>query len=328
MSARSAPGDLAHAPVYISGWGSFHPPDQLTNATLAARMETSESWIIEHLGIETRCVAGPDDTASSMGAQALRSAIERADCAPSDISTVISATSSDVIDMPSTASRVAAEVGIDAFTFDVRAACSGWLVGLELARGLLLTGRSSHVAVCAAEQITLDVDPDDRHTAVFFGDGAAATVVQLAPPPEGLELVDLDWSADNGAHDAVVVPHRGYFRMDARRTRRWVEGAIADMADAMLARNGLRGPDLRALVCHQANLRLLEWVAERLEVPEDRHWHNVEWAGNTIAAGAPSALSEGLDQAQGDLRAGDPFLLVTVGSGLNVAAALLRWAGS
>lgn len=319
---------LRDEPVYLSGWGSFHPRGQLTNADIAARLPTSAEWISQHIGIESRCVVGPDDTASSMGARALSDAMGRAGCRAEDVGALISATSFDVFDMPSTASRIAAHTGIDAFTFDIRAACSGWLVGIELARGMLLTGRATHVAVCAAEQVTLDVDPDDRATVVFFGDAAAAAIVQSERPERGLELVDFQWAADNAAHDAVVVPHHGYFTMDARRTRAWVERAIAKQAAEILGRNGLVGSDLRALVCHQANLRLLEWVADRLGVPADRHWHNVEWAGNTSAAGAPSTLAQGLDMTDKELEPGDLFLVVTVGSGLNVAAALLRWVGA
>lgn len=314
-------------PVYLSGWGSFHPSGQLTNQDIADRLDTSVEWISRHIGIESRCVAGPEDTASSMGARALSDAIAQAGCRPQDVGAVISATSFDVFDMPSTASRIAAHTGIEAFTFDVRAACSGWLVGIELARGLLHSGRASHVAVCAAEQVTLDVDPDDRATVVFFGDAAAAAIVQSQRPDRGLEVVDFEWGADNAAHDAVVVPHGGYFTMDARRTRTWVEQAIESQATEILERNGLSGADLRALVCHQANLRLLEWVSGRLGVPASRHWHNVEWAGNTSAAGAPSTLAQGLDNAEPELEPGDLFLVVTVGSGLNVAAALLRWMG-
>lgn len=320
--------EASATPVYISGWASFHPEGELTNHDLASRLDTSEAWISQHIGIETRRVAGEADTACSMGASALGRAIRRAGCVPADIDTVISATSADTIDMPPTAARMANELGINsAFGFDVRAACSGWVVALELARGLLVTGRAERAAVCAAEHITLAIDPDDRESVVFFGDAAAATVVQLERPKQGLELVDVDWSADNSAHDAVVIPRLGYFRMDAKRTRIWVETAIAETAEAMFKRHDIAAPDLRALVCHQANLRLLEWVSDRLGVPAERHWHNVEWAGNTSAAGAPSTLAEGLDEAEGQLEPGDLFLLITVGSGLNVAAALLRWVG-
>ena len=126
-------------------------------------------------------------------------------------------------------------------------------------------------------------------------------------------------------HSAVEMPYAGWFRMDAARTRIWVEAAIAKMAQELLDRADVSVADVRVLVCHQANLRLIERIAADLGVPADRHWHNVEWAGNTASAGAPSALIHGLSQHQGDLEDGDLILMVTVGAGLNVIGALLRW---
>lgn len=314
-------------PVFISGWGSFHPTSELTNAELCHRLDTSEDWIDDHVGISSRRVAGPQESAGSMGAAALEVAIASAGCGRSEIDVVVSGTSFDAYDMPSTATRIAAHLNLDAFTFNVGAACSGWLVGLELARAMIQSGQASKVAVCATEHVTPHIDPHDRATVVFFGDAAAAAIVQGSRPVAGLEMIDAEWESDNRAYDAVTLPNGGFFAMDARRTRRWVESALVETSSRVLKRNGLEGVDLRALVCHQANLRLLEWVAVELGVPERRHWHNVEWAGNTSAAGAPTSLFEGIERERDDLRDGDPMLVVTVGAGLNVAAALLRWVG-
>lgn len=317
---------LSGAPAYLSGWGSYHPAGRLTNADLVERLDTDHAWLEDRIGInERRVVVDGRDTVASMGAEAVRRAAHRAGCDLADIDTLICGTSFDEMDMPAAAARIAADLHCDAFTFDVRAACSGWLIGVEVARTFLSSGRARRVAVCASERTTLGVDPHDRSTVVFFGDAAAAAIVQDQQPAAGLELADIAWRSDNEEHSTVVLPRDGFFWMDSRRTRAWVEKAIVELAGEVMGRNGLVGSDLAGVVFHQANLRLLEWAADRLYVPPDRHWHNVEWAGNTSAAGAPSVLAEALDRHSHELRPGDLVLVATVGSGLNVVAALFRW---
>ncbi len=310
--------------VYLSGWAAHHPEGRLTNDELVATLATSHHWIESRIGIIERRIAG-DETVAQLGAAACRDALTSAGAAVDDIDLLIAAASFDDHDMPAAAARIASELDATAFTFDVRAACSGWLVGVELAAALLETGRARQVLVCAAEKTTIGVDPTDRATRPFFGDAAGATVVTGTRPRRGLELVEVRSFADNAEHEAVRIPRSGWFEMDGPRTRDWVEAHIARLSGELLEAHGLTAADLAGLVCHQANLRLLERVAADLGVPPERHWHNVEWAGNTSAAGAPTSLAAGLDAHAADLRDGDPILVVTVGAGLNVVAALFRW---
>jgi 3-oxoacyl-[acyl-carrier-protein] synthase-3 len=311
--------------VYLAGWAAHHPEGRLTNDDLVTSLDTTHEWLESRIGILERRIAADDETVAAMGAASVRGAAAGAGLDVGAIDLVISASSFDDHDMPASAARIAALLDSDAFTFDVRAACSGWLVGVEVAAAFLETGRASHVAVCATEKTSLSIDPTDRGTRPFFGDAAGATIVQSERPAQGLEVIDIRRWADNSAHDAVLIPNRGWFQMDGPRTRTWVEGAIAEVAKGLLDDHGLVAADLRGLVCHQANLRLIERVATDLGVPPERHWHNVEWAGNTSAAGAPTSLAAGLDANRADLRPGDPILVVTVGAGLNVVGSLLRW---
>lgn len=317
--------DLRTGPAYLVGWGAHHPKGRLSNDELVARVDTSHEWLDEKVGIDERRVAGPGDTSAGLGATALELALTGAGATASDLDLIVASHSVDDFEIPALAARIAYLVGSAAFGFDVGAACSGWLVGLDVADAMLATGRATTVAVVAAERATLGAHPDDRASVVFFGDGAGAAILRRSPPARGLEVVDrIHWS-DNREHAAVTQTRGGYFAMDATVTRTWVERAMVDAARALLDRNQLTPPEVRGLVGHQANLRLLERFAAALGVAPERHWHNVEWAGNTFSAGAPSALAEALDREAPELRDGDPILVVTVGAGLNVMATLLRW---
>lgn len=311
--------------VFLSGWAAHHPEGRLTNDDLVARLDTTHEWLEAHIGILERRKAAPEQTLAQLTAPSAAEAIERAGLQASDIDTIVGTASYDDVNLPALAARVGDLIGCQGHAFDVKAACSGWMVGLDVAESFLLGGKAERVLVCAAEKSDIGVDPTDRSSLPFFGDAAASAVVQLERPAEGLEVLDvLRWS-DNSMHDAVEIPYGGWFRMDAARTRTWVEAAIAKISQELLDRAGVGVADLRALVCHQANLRLIERIAADLGVPEERHWHNVTWAGNTASAGAPTALFEGIEEHRSELRDGDLILVVTVGAGLNVIGALLRW---
>ncbi|HEY4375906.1 MAG TPA: 3-oxoacyl-[acyl-carrier-protein] synthase III C-terminal domain-containing protein, partial [Acidimicrobiales bacterium] len=162
---------------------------------------------------------------------------------------------------------------------------------------------------------------------VFLGDSSGAAILQSERPARGLEVLDLTWRADNAHHAEVVLPRDGFFHMDGPKAKAWVQPALLSTAHELLERNGATPADLRGLVCHQANLRLLEWFADTLGVSADRHWHDVEWAGNTFASGAATSLAGGLEREADQLVPGDLVLAVTVGAGHNVVGALLRWVG-
>jgi 3-oxoacyl-[acyl-carrier-protein] synthase-3 len=311
--------------VFLSGWGTYHPEGRLTNHDLVERLDTTLEWLDAHIGISERRKAAPDEPVAALSATAAALAIEHAGIAPADLDLIIGVTSYDDFMVPASGARVGALIGSDAHAFDVKAACSGWMVGLDVAESFLQTGKATRALVCAAEKSDLGVDPTDRTSLPFFGDAGAAAIVQLERPAVGLEVLDVRRASENAMHDAVEVPYAGWFRMDAGRTRVWVESAIASLLDELLGAAGIGVADLRAFVCHQANLRLIERVADDLGVAPERHWHNVAWAGNTASAGAPTALFQGIEANRDQLVDGDLIAVVTVGSGLNVIGALLRW---
>lgn len=311
--------------VYLSGLSAYHPEGRLTNDHLVATLDTSHEWLDTKIGIRERRAAADHETVAQMATTASRQALAAAGIEANDLDLIIGTASYDDFALPALGARVGNELGTSAYAFDVKAACSGWMVGIDTAAAYLGTGRAHRALVCAAEKSALGVDPLDRNSRPFFGDAAAAAIVQIERPPQGLEVIIVRRASDNAEHDAVEIPYAGWFRMDAGRTRIWVEKAIDTMARDLLAAGGLGAADLRALVCHQANLRLLERLATSLGVDPERHWHNVEWAGNTASAGAPTALAEGLHANRDHLADGDPILVITVGAGLNVIGALLRW---
>lgn len=311
--------------IYLSGWGAYHPEGRLTNDDLVEQLDTSHEWLDTHIGISERRKARPDEAVAEMSANASRMALERAGIGPDDLDLIVGVTSYDDYVAPASGARVGNLIGSQAHAFDVKAACSGWMVGLDVADSFLRTDKATRALVCSAEKSGIGVNPQDRTTWPFFGDAAGAAIVQTERPDRGLEVLTIKRGSDNSLHDAVEFPYGGWFRMDAPRTRVWVEAAMASMAGDLLEEIGAEIGDLRAFVAHQANLRLIERIAKDLGVDPEKHWHNVSWAGNTASAGAPTALFGGLEKHEQDLKDGDLILVVTVGSGLNVLGLALRW---
>ena len=311
--------------VYLSGWGSYHPAERLTNADLITQIDSSHEWLESRIGILERRKASAGETAAMMGTNAARAALDMAAIPPDELDLMVGATSYDDMQVPALSARIGNQLQTNAHAFDVRAACSGWLVGLDVARSFIQAGTSSRVLVTAVEHSDGWLEPGGRSGLTYFGDGAASAVVQLDRPETGLEVLSMHRASDNSLHHAVEVPSFGYFRTDAALTRSWVEPAVAKVAHQILDEAGCSVADLRAMVCHQANLRLIEQIASDMGVHPDKHWHNVEWAGNLASAGAPSALFEGIEANRSSLKDGDLILVVTVGAGLNVVGALLRW---
>lgn len=311
--------------LYLSGWGVYHPEGRLTNDDLVARLDTTHDWLESKVGILERRRAAPDETIADMGEIVARAALEQAGVHADDLDLVVGATSYDDMVVPASACRIGDRIATPAHAFDVKSACSGWLIGLDVADAFLSTGRADRALILAGEKSEVGVDPTDREGMTYFGDASVAGVVTRDRPAVGLEVLRLARSTNCSFHDAVEVPTGGWFRTDANRTRGWVVQAVAAMADELLTGAGLTPADLRALVCHQANLRLIEYIAASLDIEPDRHWHNVEWAGNTASAGAPSALFDGIAANRDSLRDGDLIMMITVGAGLNAMGTLLRW---
>jgi 3-oxoacyl-[acyl-carrier-protein] synthase-3 len=326
--------------VVISAIAHFVPPTALRNAELAARLGVTEDWIVERTGIRERRVAqagGTSDLIVPAAEKCLRDARARA----ADVDCVIVGTITPDHLTPATAVTVIRLLGATvAWGFDLSAACSGFLYGLVTAASLVKSGAAQRVLVCGADRMSSITDPGDRRTAVLLGDGAGAALVERGDD-SALGLLDHLLRVDASGEQDVLVPAGGSTLPATAETVRQhkhclfiagqpvftaaVEGLSAITAEVM-ARNGLTAGEVNWLVPHQANLRILEAVAQRLGIPREKVAINVDRYGNTSAATIPIALSEWWQA--GRLRKGDRVVLCSIGAGYTLAAAYLRWAAT
>ncbi|MBI2711164.1 MAG: ketoacyl-ACP synthase III [Actinobacteria bacterium] len=334
-SAASAPaaatrppgGPPVRVPCRFLGWGAAVPGGRLTNADLEARLDTSDAWITERTGIRERRTSGSGETTASLATAAGRAALERAGVAPSEVDLVLLATTTADTPCPSTAAHVQHALGTRGPAVDVNAACAGFVYGLHLAAAAIHAGGLSRVLVIGGERITAITDPDDRATAILFGDGAGALLLEVAQPAAGEAgpgLLAVDLGGDGSA-----IPHLGipagdrYLRMDGQEVFRRATRAMATSCEAVLDGAGVSAEDVALFVPHQANRRIIDATAARLGFPADRVAVNIDRYGNTSAASVPMALAEALDA--GRLSSGDLVLLSAVGAGLSWGSTLLRW---
>ena len=319
----------------ILGTGFAVPEREITNDALAARLDTSDAWIVSRTGIRTRRVLGDADIATShLATAAARAALARAGLAPDAVDLLIVATASPDYPIPSTACLVQAELGARPIpAFDLNAACSGFVYGLALANQALATGAARYVLLVGADSLTRHVDWDDRGTAVLFGDGAGAVVLG-----RGGGLLGVHLGSDGRRADDLLIAAGGSRRpMDgaalaARAHKITMKGpevfraavdAMTDALEAAARQAGVRPERLRWVFAHQANARIIRGVAERLGITLAGFWMNLERYGNTGAASIPIALAEAAKA--GHLEAGDVLGLTAAGAGLTWGAAILRW---
>ncbi len=321
-------------PVAIAGLGARLPDRVVTNDDLAEVLDTSDEWIRTRTGIRERHVAAPEEATSDLATAAARDALRDAGLAATDLAAVIVATTSPDHQVAATAPLVASALGVTAPAFDLNAACSGFVYALRVASGMVATGDGA-VLVIGAETLTRIADPEDRSTAVLFGDGAGAVVLvpdddaRLGPFSLGAdgEGASMLWTPSGGTRrpfDAEVLADRShYLSMRGGDVYRNAVVRMADSAREVLAQAGLEVADVDLLVGHQANVRILDAVAARLGLPTELSHISVDRHGNTSAASIPLALVDA--RAQGKLRDGDTVLLAAFGAGLTWGACLLTW---
>lgn len=321
----------------IAGWGMALPERVVTNAELARRLDTSDEWIRSRTGISQRYVAGPNEYTSVLATRAGRAALERAGLPPEAVDTVIVATCTPDRPFPATACTVQANLGIPrAGAFDLAAACSGFVYGLNVATALVKSGMSTCLLLVAADVFTRLINWQDRSTCVLFGDGAGAVVLQATRERLGLIAANVGaWgegealmAVDAGGARLPLTPEllqtgRQYVHMNGREMFRHAVRGMAESAKQALAEAGLRFEEVALVVPHQANLRIIEAVARRLDLPVDRFFVNLDRYGNTSAASVPIALCEAVEQRR--VQAGDYVLLTAFGGGLTWGSAVVRW---
>ncbi|GIX50573.1 MAG: 3-oxoacyl-[acyl-carrier-protein] synthase 3 [Limisphaera sp.] len=321
----------------ITGVGSYVPARVLTNADLEKMVETTDQWITTRTGIKERRLAAENEFTSDMATEAARRALQNAGVPAEAVDLIIVCTITPDMPFPATACLVQARIGATrAAAFDLEAACSGFLYGLEVGQQFVISRTCDTVLVIGAEKLSSIIDWTDRNTCVLFGDGAGAVVLQHRPHSHGLLTTVM--GADGSRADALCMPGGGsrcpataqsvaarlhYLRMDGRETFKNAVTAMHKAAQAALDRCGLRVEDLRCIIPHQANRRIIDAVAERLGARPEQMFVNLDRYGNTSAASVVIALDEAVQA--GRIRKGDLVMLVAFGAGLTWAAAIVEW---
>ncbi|MDZ7673590.1 MAG: beta-ketoacyl-ACP synthase III [Acidimicrobiales bacterium] len=303
----------------IIGWGTALPDGVLTNADLEARLDTTDEWITDRTGIKERRTGG---TTAGLAAAAGQAAIERAGVDLASIDLLILCTTSADRSLPATASTVQELLGLDCGAFDLDAACSGFVYGLVAANGYLAMG-STRILLIGAETLDRMTDPDDRGTAILFGNGAGAVVVDLVPDGQPDQLLGWDVGSDGSAEHILYAEIGGYMQMDGREVFRRAVRVMVQSATNAMARAGVTAEDISLVVPHQANIRIIDSACDKLGFSRDDTALVLQSTGNTSAASIPLALAEALDQDR--LSDGQLVLLVGFGAGMTWASAVLRW---
>lgn len=325
------------ASAVLCGLGTWLPSRVVTNADIAARLDTSEEWIRGRTGIHERHVVDVGVSTSDLAVEAGQRALKSADM--DDVDAVVLATTTPDHPCPATAPGVAHRIGLErAAAFDVNAVCTGFLYGLATGAGLIATGIAERVLVIGADTFSTIVDPDCRTTAAIFGDGAGAVVLRAGAPHELGALGPFDLGSDGQDADLIMVPAGGsrqrsthapaatgaeYFTMAGKAVFRKAIFQMSASAQAVLRRAGLRLRDIDRFVLHQANVRIINGIADMLGQPVGKFVKNIDQVGNTAAASVPLAMASACEN--GELRAGQRVLLGAFGGGLTWGATVLRW---
>jgi 3-oxoacyl-[acyl-carrier-protein] synthase-3 len=322
-------------PISVAGWGLAVPDARLSNADLEASVDTNDEWIVERTGIRERRIAAPGETTSTLGAAAATDAIKRAGLSPTDIDLLVVATSSPDTPMPHTGAHIGDLLGLRCGSFDLNAACSGFVYEFVVGASLMTAGYE-HVLLVGAETMSRITDPEDRGTVILFGDGAAAAVLARSTGAPGLlgwdlgcdgssaALIEIPAGGSRAPASATTVAERSHFmKMQGQEVFRRAVRALVDSSMLTLANAGVSIDEVTWFVPHQANLRIIEAAAKRLGFSEERTVTNVERYGNTSAASIPLALFEAVEDGQ--VQDGDLVLCAGVGAGLTWGSALVRW---
>ncbi len=340
MSPKSQPHTRTHLPrrtVSIIGTGSYLPERVMPNSEIEKLVDTSDEWIASRTGIRERRIADETDATSDLATKAAQSAIENAGIKADEIDLIIVATITPDHFMPSTACIVQTKIGATkAVCFDISAACSGFLYGIEIAQQFITSHTYNTILVIGAEKLSSVVDWTDRNTCVLFGDGAGAAILRHRAHGHGViatrmgsngELADLLQIPGGGSakpiHAGNVHEKLNTIRMEGRETFKHAVTNMVESARQVLDDAGLDAEDLACVIPHQANLRIISAVAERLNVPIDRVMVNLDRFGNTSAAAVAIALDEA--NRTGRMKVGDYVLLVVFGGGMTWASSVIQW---
>ena len=324
-------------PVGIIGTGSYVPPRVLTNFDLEKMVDTTDEWIRTRTGIRERRIAESDVATSDLALASARAALDRARISPADLDLILIATVTPDTFFPCTASLLQRALeATGAAAFDILVGCTGFVCGLAVAREMIATSAYQHALVIGAETLSKITDWQDRSTCVLFGDAAGAAL--LGPVPQEHGILAYSLGNDGSKADALKIPAGGsrlpasadtvaerlhYLTMNGPEVFKFAVRALADSSEEVVRRAGLTMDDIEVVIPHQANLRIIDAAAKRLNIPYDRFVCNLDRYGNTSAATIPLALDEAA--RQGRIQPGDHVLLSSFGAGLSWATMVLRW---
>ena len=302
----------------IIGWGAAVPDKVVTNDDLTASgLETTDEWIRDRTGIHERRVGG---STASLSIESGRKAIEMAGVDPHSIDVVVLATTTPDQTVPATSPTVQDALGLRCGAFDVNAACSGFMYGLVTAHGLIAMG-AKRALVIGTDTLSRITDWDDRNTAILFADGSGAVVLDATDGPG--QLLGWDFDADGSARGLLYADVGGYIHMDGKEVFRRAVRIMVDSAEKSMRYAGITSADLKLVVPHQANARIIKAACDRLGIEAARASIVLHKTGNTSSASIPLALVDALDT--GRVHDGDLVLLVGFGAGMTAASAVLRW---
>lgn len=313
----------------ITGLGLYLPERILTNAELETMVETNDEWIRSRTGISERRIAAPGQLTADLAEHAARAALEDANIKASEVQLIIVATCTEDYQFPSTASLIQNRLGASCGAFDLSAACSGFVYALVTASQFIATSAYDTILVVAAETMSSIVDWTDRNTCILFGDGAGAAVMQAAP--EGRGVLGFDLGSDGSGGDLLKAscrlhPETGesqYVVQNGREVYRFAVNVMGESALRAIEKSGLSTANVDLLVPHQANIRIIESAAKRLDLPSEKVFVNLEKYGNTSAASIPIALCEARNA--GKIKSGDTIVTVGFGGGLTWASCAMKW---
>ncbi|MFJ4918822.1 beta-ketoacyl-ACP synthase III [Streptomyces sp. NPDC088725] len=308
----------------IAALGHYQPARVLTNDDLASMVDTSDEWIRSRVGIRTRHVAGPDEPVDELAAHAGAKALASAGLAPADIDLVLVATSTAIDRSPNTAARVAARLGMDSpAVMDLNVVCAGFTHALATADHAVRAGGASRVLVVGADKMAAVADWTDRSTCVLVGDGAGAAVVEASRPGEEPGIGPVVWgSVPEMGHAVRIEGTPPRFAQEGQAVYRWATTQLPPIARQVCARAGITPGELDAVVLHQANLRIIEPLAQKIGAVNAVIARDVVDSGNTSAASIPMALSKLV--ARGEVVSGASALLFGFGGNLSYAGQVIR----
>jgi len=318
--------------------GKYMPPDIFTNEDIEKLVDTSDDWITTRTGIKQRRIAKNGELQSDLAEKASREALTRAGWTPDDLDMIVVGTVTPDHIFPSSANTLAAKLGaLGCPSYDILAACSGFMYALYQGTTAIESGRAKRVLVVGSEVMSSILNWKDRTTCVLFGDGAGAVLLEATNGPNG--IVDLEMGSDGRYYNLLHMKGGGcanppthdtvdkgwhYVEMEGQETFKLAVRTMHDTAKKLLERNRVRSRQISTFIGHQANLRIIDAVTKRLKLRPNQIFNNIQLYGNTTAATIPTCIYEA--EAEGRIKKGDWVLLVSFGAGLTWAGALLKWA--